>query len=114
MRLLLDDDRVIASIAGHSKGSLSIAYALEALSLTKGQAAIDKAKKARIATAGAVVELPQGFTNVGQYLGALDWFDRLNSRRDVPHETVPMAWHHLNTSLPTHMDFAVVLAGEPD
>lgn len=114
LRLLLDDDRSIASIAGHSKGSLSIAYALNGLTLTKDKTAVEKAKQTRIVTAGAVVEFPQGYTNVGQYLGALDWFGTMNSRRDVPHETVPLAWHHLNTSLPMHMDFAAVLAHEPD
>jgi hypothetical protein len=113
LRLFLDEDRTIASVAGHSKGSLSIAYALEALVLTDDQEAIARARAARITTAGAVVELPAGFDNAGQYIGEFDWFGGLNSRLHVEHEIVPTAWHHLNTSIPLHMDFAAVLAHEP-
>ncbi len=114
LRLLLDDDRRILSVAGHSKGSLSIAYALEKLA---GDAtnwkARDRAMEMRITTAGAVVEFPNGFENVGQYLGSVDWFGRMNSRPGVDHETVPGAWHHLNTAYPMHMDFADILSREP-
>ncbi len=114
LRLLLDEDREIASLAGHSKGCLSIAFALEALALSRNAEALRKARKTRVTTVGAVVALPSGFTNVGQYIGAIDWFGALNSRGSVAHEMVPMAWHHLNTTLPYHLDFAEVLKGEPD
>ncbi len=114
LKLLLDEARKIKSVAGHSKGSLSIAYALEGLVLTGQRRAIKKAKATRVTTAGAVVALPEGFDNAGQYLGATDWFGGMNSRLGVDHQVVPLAWHHLNTSIPLHMDFAAVLQGEPD
>ena len=114
LRLLLDDDRHIASVAGHSKGSLSIAYALQGLAATRRHGAIERARAMRVTTAGAIVALPSGFDNAGQYLGSLDGFGRLNSRFGVSYTAVPMAWHHLNTFLPLHMDFAAVMAQEPD
>lgn len=114
LKLLLDEDRVVKSVAGHSKGALSIAFALEGLALSAQEEAIARAKAARVVTAGAVVELPRGFENVGQYLGALDWFGGLNSRPGVDFTPVPNAWHHLNTSIPFCLDFARVLSGEPD
>lgn len=113
-KLLLDDDRTILSVAGHSKGCLSIAFALEALAMARKPRAVERAKRMRIVTVGAVIELPRGYANVGQYLGAVDWFGAMNSRIHVEHERVPGAWHHLNTKVPMHLDFAGVLAGEPD
>ena len=113
LRLLLDEDREILSLAGHSKGCLSIAYALEALALSGIAPAISKARAARVTTAGAVVELPTGFDNVGQYLGTIDWFGGLNSRIGLDFNPWPGAWHHLNTAIPAHMDFAAVLQREP-
>lgn len=114
LRLMLDGDRRIKSVAGHSKGCLSIAYAIEALALLDDAEAVARAKAMRITTAGAVVALPPGYGNVGQYLGAIDGFGRLNSRSTVARSSVAGAWHHLNTTLPFHMDFAAVLADEPD
>ena len=114
LRLLLDDDRKVASVAGHSKGSLSIAYALEGLALTRKRTAVARAKRMRVTTLGAVVEPPRSFSNLGQYLGALDWFGGLNSEFGVAHETEPMAWHHLNSLIPLHMDVADILRREPD
>lgn len=114
LKLLLDEERAVKSVAGHSKGSLSIAYALEGLVLTGQRRAIKRAKATRVTTAGAVVALPEGFDNAGQYLGAADWFGGLNSRLGVDFEQVPLAWHHLNTAIPLHMDFGAVLQGEPN
>ncbi len=113
-KLLLDEDRKVVSVAGHSKGSLSIAYALETLTLLNKNRAIARAKEMRITTVGTVVSLPSGFKNVGQYLGDLDWFGGINSRPDVPHKKVSMALHHLNPKIGMHLDFAAVLAQEPD
>lgn len=114
IKLLLDDDREIRSVAGHSKGCLSIALALESLALTGNKEAISRAQRMRITTAGAVVTFPTGYTNIGQYLGAIDWFGGFNSRLDLPRELIPGAWHHLNTKIATHMDFGEVLKREPD
>ena len=112
LRLLTDPDRRIRWLAGHSKGCLSIAYALEALMRSGDEDAIERARQARITTAGAVVQLPRGFDNTGQYLGMLDGFGAVNSRLGVGFHPWPGAWHHLNTALPAHMDFADVLARE--
>lgn len=113
LALLNDEDRTILSLCGHSKGCLSIAYALEQLVLSKQLKVIRKAGEIRITTAGAVVALPKGFTNVGQYLGSLDWFGGMNSRTGLDHVKIEDAWHHLNTQMPNHMDFAQVLQREP-
>lgn len=112
LRLLSDPDRRVRWLAGHSKGCLSIAYALEALLRAGDEQAIARARTARITTAGAVVQLPRGFDNAGQYLGMLDGFGGVNSRIGVDFHPWPGAWHHLNTDLPMHMDFAEVLRRE--
>ena len=109
LRLLKDTDREILSVAGHSKGCLSIAYALEALFFGKDKKSIAKAKKTRVVTTGAVVALPEAVTNVGQYIGAVDWFGGMNSRLENEHIRIPNAWHHLNTTLPLSFDFSEVL-----
>lgn len=111
--LMTDPDRRIRSVAGHSKGCLSIAYALEALALSGPAEAVDRQKHMRITTVGAVTAMPTAFGNIGQYLGELDWFGGMNSRLSLDYETVPGAWHHLNTRLPGHLDFAEVLSQEP-
>jgi len=113
VNLMLDRDRVIDSVAGHSKGCLSIAYALEALVLSRQTEAIERQANMRITTVGAVTALPTAFTNAGQYLGELDWFGGMNSRLALDYTTIPGAWHHLNTRLPGHLDLADVLSQEP-
>lgn len=104
LNLLLDTKREIKSLGGHSKGCLSIAYALEALTNSGNKDAFKKAKQINIITAGAVIELPKGFNRVTQFIGSIDWFGGMNSRHDVDKITVPNAWHHLNTEFPLHMD----------
>lgn len=103
LSLLRDEDREIATLLGHSKGCLSIAFTLEALMLDGDTSAIAKARKARIVTTGAVVDLPDGFKNVVQLLGGIDWFGGMNSRIGIDHRPVPNAWHHLNTRIPAHL-----------
>ncbi len=114
-RLLLDDFRTVRSVAGHSKGCLSIAFALARLAGNPDvpPTALDRARAMRVLTCGAVVDLPSGFDNVCQYLGALDGFGAMNSRLWLDHVLIPQAWHHLNTDLPLHMDLAGILACEP-
>ncbi len=109
LRLLLDEDRHIKTLLGHSKGCLSIAYALEALALTREDRAIERAKDADIITLGAVVELPHGFQHAHQFLGTLDWFGGMNSRWSADCVRIPNAWHHLNTAIPLHMSVRDVL-----
>ncbi len=110
LRLLTEPERNVGLLVGHSKGCLSIAFALEALEWLKDTAAIGKARAARILTLGAVVEFPVGYDNVVQVIGALDGFGGLNSRPFKPAAFVPGAWHHLNARLPFHLDVAGVLA----
>lgn len=110
LRLLLDDDREIKMLMGHSKGCLSIAFALQALAGYGDEKALSKAKSARIITTGSVVEIPGGFDNVVQFLGQLDWLGGMNSRPDKGWVSVPGAWHHSNTAYPMHMNIAEVLA----
>lgn len=113
-KLLIDKDRDVLSIAGHSKGCLSIMMALWALVLEdKHEAAVEKVKQARIVHCGAVVELPDVITNVRQLLGSIDWFGAMNSSPGVEYERVEGAWHHLNTAYPAHMDLAALLTQEP-
>ena len=57
-----------------------------------------------VVTFGAVVDVPDQFKHVHQFLGSLDWFGGLNSRRSTPRSPVPGAWHHLNRRLPYHLD----------
>lgn len=111
--LLLDPDRQVRSVAGHSKGCLSIAFALEALVRCGRKDAVARQSEMRVTTVGTVTALPGAFCNLGQYLGELDWFGGMNSQLTLDYTTVPGAWHHLNTALPGHLDFAAVLDQEP-
>lgn len=109
-RLLLDEEREIQILLGHSKGCLSIATALEALAVAGHSVALRKAKAIRVITTGAVVELPDGFDKAIQFLGELDWFGAMNSRSHKKYEPVAGAWHHVNTAIPFHMSIRDVLA----
>lgn len=113
-RLLKDPDRKLTSLSGHSKGCLSIAYALEQLASDNDTTSLNRNQDVRVVTTGAVISLPQAFANRAQYIGSLDWFGGMNSRLGLSHHKVSGAWHHLNTTLPTAFDFDKVLAGEPD
>ncbi len=113
LRLLLDEDRQIHTLLGHSKGCLSIAYALQALVLTGRSPEISKAKEIELVTTGAVVEFPNEFLKVTQYLGSVDWFGGMNSQLSNDHICIPGAWHHLNTMLPLHLSVEQVLTERP-
>ena len=110
LRLLTEPERRVDLLVGHSKGCLSIAFALEALAWLKDADAIGKARAARVLTLGAVVEFPDGYDNVVQVIGSLDGFGGLNSRPFKRADFVPGAWHHLNARLPFHLDVSSVLA----
>ena len=114
LRLLLDEDRQIRTLLGHSKGCLSIAYALQALALTGCSAQIAKAEEIELITTSAVVEFPNEFDNVTQYLGSVDWFGGMNSQMSNEHICIPGAWHHLNTMLPMHLSVEQVLTERPE
>lgn len=111
--LMQDEDREIRWIGGHSKGNGSIALGLRAALAADAGRSVERLTALRITTVSAVTAMPPQFENIGQYLGELDWFGGMNSRRSLDYETVPGAWHHLNTAIPGHLDFAEVLAREP-
>lgn len=109
LSLLSDSKREMLSLVGHSKGALSIALALQALEEGGDTELLEKAKKIDLVTFGSVVNLPSGFDRVRQFLGSIDWFGGLNSQSLPDRITVPNASHHLNTSIPCHVDVAKVL-----
>lgn len=96
-------------VVGHSKGCLLLDAVLEQLATTRPTDPLWD--RLHVATLGAVVDLPPAVRHAHQFLGSLDWFGGLNSRRDVPHTRIAGAWHHLNTSAatPFHMDAEAVL-----
>ncbi len=112
VQLLSDPDQPVSALYAHSKGCLSITYAMDAL-LNAG-AGPDLARQAgvQITTVGTVIRLPRALTQVQQYLGELDWFGGMNSQRDLDYVTIPGALHHLNSAVPGHLDFAELLRGE--
>lgn len=109
LRLLRDEERDIQILLGHSKGCLSIATALEALAVGGPATAWRKATTIRVITTGAVVEFPDGFENVFQFLGELDGFGAMNSRLHKDYVKIPGAWHHVNTAIPFHLSIRDVL-----
>lgn len=114
IRLLGEQERKIETILGHSKGCLSLSFALHAIAAQTDSSHLARARGIRIITTGAVVAFPAGLGKISQYLGTLDWFGGLNSRPGLPYHRVDGAWHHLNPRLPFHMDLQRVLAGEYD
>lgn len=114
LRLLIDPAREVKTLLGHSKGCLSIAFALNHLEMNTGAAEFAQFTGIEVITTGAVVDLPSDMAAVRQYLGAIDWFGGMNSLIGKECVKVPNAWHHVNTDLPFHMDVAAVLAGKYD
>jgi hypothetical protein len=114
VRLLSEPERRVETLLGHSKGCLSLAYAIEAIHHHADPDHYARAQGVDIVTTGAVVAFPGPLPGLRQYLGGLDWFGGMNSRLKLPHTMVPAAWHHLNTAIPAHLDLAAVLAGAYD
>jgi hypothetical protein len=112
VRMLSEEQRQIETVLGHSKGCLSISYALQEIASRPDRSDFDRACDINVITTGAVIAFPEGLNRLSQYLGSLDWFGGMNSRSSLEHTSVPGAWHHLNTSIPVHMDLERVLAGE--
>jgi hypothetical protein len=91
-------------LVGHSKGSLLLDYVLEQFVCELDGDDHELYDRLHVVTFGAVVDVPDQFKHVHQFLGSLDWFGGLNSRRSTPRSPVPGAWHHLNRRLPYHLD----------
>jgi hypothetical protein len=106
-------------LVGHSKGNLLISAVLNHMShsLRDENSAGDKAfHNLAVVTLGAVVDLPSDMVlaeNQYQFLGTLDLLGRMNSRSiggDIARkQSVPGAWHSLNSWLPGHMSLQELL-----
>jgi len=96
-------------LVGHSEGSLLIDFVLDQFVTELEGDESPLYQQLRIVTLGAVVDIPEKFQRTRQYLGALDWFGGMNSRLNLPHDSVEGAWHHLNRKLPCHMDAVSIL-----
>ena len=111
--ILISRPKNLRLLLGHSKGDLLISFVLNRM--------VDELEgehhplydELAVATLGAVVSLPAQFTRQVQFLGQLDWFGAINSELDVPHQTVPRAWHHLNPRFPFAMRLSDVLREVP-
>ena len=114
LRLLTEPERQIETLLGHSKGCLSIAFALNLLGELPDRSHSQRARDIDVITTGAVVAFPGNMGRVRQYLGAIDWFGAINSSLRLPFIAVPHAWHHVNSEIQMHMNVARVLAGEYD
>ncbi len=101
--LLDDPGRQIRCLVGHSKGALSIAAAL------RMTARRQRLRDAPILTLGVAAAMPEEMRAVRQFLGAFDWFGRVNSSPRASFEAVSGAMHHLNPGLPFHLDAAACL-----
>jgi len=97
-------------LLGHSKGSLLIDFVLERF-LAEAGPDHPLCRKLQVITVGAVAGLPAAFTRTRQLLGEYDGLGRINSRCDVPFETVRGAGHHLNRAIPFHLDLQRTLHG---
>jgi hypothetical protein len=134
VNILLNDPSQLELLVGHSKGSLLIDFVLQWF-LDELQDVPDSHyenlfNRLNIVTLGAVVSLPERFTNVRQFMGELDDFGEANSHQGVRYKKVPGAWHHLNPQLPpyiwhqlnrqwrlglyNHLDVSRVLRSKPD
>jgi hypothetical protein len=132
--ILLNNPSQLELLVGHSKGSLLIDFVLQWF-LDELQDIPDSRyenlfNRLNIVTLGAVVSLPERFTNVRQFMGELDDFGEANSHQGVRYKKVPGAWHHLNPQLPpyiwhqlnrqwrlglyNHLDVSKVLRSKPD
>ena len=112
LQLLSEEERHVETVLGHSKGCLSISYALREIASRSDRSDFDRARDIDVITTGAVIAFPEGLNRLKQYLGSLDWFGGMNSRSNLEYTSIPGAWHHLNTGIPMHMDLERVLAGE--
>ena len=108
--LLIATPASLKVIVGHSKGCLLTSFALNHFVDDMEGDPHPFYETLTIVTLGAVVSIPRQFRRRRQFLGQLDWFGGMNSRLDMPHHTVPNAWHHLNTQIPFAMSVREVLA----
>ncbi len=111
LALLGEADRQIDVLLGHSKGCLSIAFALNRLVDDEHAQAPRRLAETTVITAGAVVTLPRGHVRAQQFLGRFDALGAINSTLDQPFVSVPRAGHSLNTERTLPLDLAGLLRG---
>lgn len=99
---LLGDSRLgFRLLASHSRGSLVLADALQALCEGNPSRAQALGEQARVVTFGARLPMPPAFTRVTSVIGEYDWFGELNSRQDIATGVkVPFGGHSTNTDMP--------------
>ncbi|MDJ0668303.1 MAG: hypothetical protein QNJ61_13515 [Desulfobacterales bacterium] len=103
----------IKLLVGHSKGNYVIENALEGLASLCTLKKQDIPRDLQVVTLGAVVRFPEQFSEVTQFIGGVDWFGMMNSRRELERQKISGSWHSLNTRLLGHLSVeeALRLAG---
>ncbi|PWF41439.1 hypothetical protein [Massilia glaciei] len=104
-------------LVGHSKGALTIDFALEEFVRQLGGRPHRYFDELAVVTVGAVVALPRCFSRVRQLIGAKDWLGMFNSRPDLLEDpdvdTRPILIdgvdHCLDTRSPTCMNLVEAL-----
>ena len=111
MLSLLNNEKInIELLLGHSKGCLSLSNALFGfIDFASDKTISSRINNIQIVTTGAVINLPDEFNHVYQFLGDYDWFGGLNSRIGLDFNKIAGAWHHTNTRLPLSMSIQGLL-----
>ncbi|MEO0999083.1 MAG: hypothetical protein AAFW69_00525 [Pseudomonadota bacterium] len=110
LRVLGDSDRPLRTLLAHSRGAVTLAFALQRLALMADPDPFARIQETQIVTLGAVQRLPGPLGRARQFLGTLDPFGVLNSRFGVGFEPVAGAGHHLNRALPGALALPDLLA----
>jgi hypothetical protein len=92
-------------LVGHSKGCLSLAFALNAIARSNSTRLPNDL---HVVTMGCVTYFPAR-VKTSQYLGELDMLGRANSRRGLDRVTLRGKMHSLNSQFPTSVNVAEVL-----
>jgi len=113
INILLQQGHKLRLLVGHSKGSLNIQNACNAV---VRETELDPAGYAqlRVVTFGCGVTLPAAFSNLHQYVGTWDLLGRLNTPLALTFDST-LGWiehraHNLVSSNPLHMPVEALLA----
>ncbi|WP_136416428.1 hypothetical protein [Herbaspirillum sp. ST 5-3] len=105
LRKLFSRPNSLALLVGHSKGCLSLAFALNAIAQANSNTL---PANPHVVTIGCVAYFPEHIST-SQYLGSLDVLGYANSRRDLRRSYLPGRTHSLNSLFPTSVRVADVL-----
>ncbi len=108
---LLSDPRLTFDlVVGHSRGSLLVAEAFDAMAENDPVRLASLARQLQVVIFGARIALPRPLRDVIDVMGELDWFGEMNSRAEIPADRrIPGAGHHTNTELPGHLPVTSIL-----